>query len=189
MEPGTFLTPEQYLALERQDEWKNECLNGEMFAMPSVNAAHCMVVTNLVGELVLQLRSTPCRVYACRMRVCVKSRDFYAYPDIAVVNGQSRFLDEEKENLLNPGVIIEVVSPASEAYDRGRKFHMYQALQSLREYALVSSDRVHADLYTRQPDDRWILTSSDSLEDQLRLESIDARLKLADLYEKVDPAG
>jgi Uma2 family endonuclease len=186
---STFLTPEQYLEIERQDEWKNEYLNGEMFAMPRVGEAHCLMVTNLIGELRLQLRPTLCRIYASRMRVCVKSHGFYAYPDVVVVCGESRFLDDEKETLLNPDVIIEVVSPASEAYDRGRKFEMYQALESLREYVLVASDRVHVDLYVRQPDDRWMLTSADTMQDSLTLESVNAQLKLSGLYQNIELAG
>ena len=91
--------------------------------------------------------------------------------------------------LLNPGVIVEVLSPSTEAYDRGRKFDLYKGLSSLREYVLLAPDRVHVDLYTRQPDNRWILTSADVLDDSITLESIDVRLKLSDLYEKVDLAA
>jgi len=120
------------------------------------------------------------------MRVCVKPHGFYAYPDVVVVSGESRFLDDEKETLLNPDVIIEVVSPASEAYDHGRKFDLYKALESLRAYVLVASDRVHVDLYSRLPDGRWMLTSADSLDASLALESVNTQLKLSGLYENID---
>ncbi len=107
-------------------------------------------------------------------------------PTLSWSTAESRFLDDEKENLLNPDVIIEVLTPSSEAYDRGRKFEMYQALESLREYILVASDRVHVDLYARLPDGRWMLTSADSPDASLTLESINAQLELGGLYENVE---
>jgi Uma2 family endonuclease len=98
-------------------------------------------------------------------------------------------VDERRDILLNPSLLVEVLSPSTEAFDRGRKFEHYQSIESLGEYLLVASDRVHADLYTRQPDGRWLLTSADRLEDSLDLESVGCRLALADLYEKVDLPG
>jgi Uma2 family endonuclease len=110
----------------------------------------------------------------------------YAYPDVVAVCGEPRFLDDQDDTLLNPGLIVEVLSPSTEACDRGRKFEHYKSIESLREYLLVASDRMHADLYTRQPDGRWLLTSADKLEDSLTLESVGAEVALADLYEKVE---
>lgn len=95
-------------------------------------------------------------------------------------------LDNQFDTLLNPTLLIEVLSPSTEAYDRGRKFEKYQTIESLREYLLVASDRVHADLFTRQADGRWLLTSATRLEDSLELESVGCSLTLASLYEKVD---
>ncbi len=110
----------------------------------------------------------------------------YTYPDVTAVCGEPQFLDGTRDTLLNPTLIVEALSPSTEAYDRGRKFEHYKTLASLREYVLLSTDRVHADVYTRQPDNRWLLTSAGSLQDSLHLESIDVRLLLADLYEKVE---
>jgi Uma2 family endonuclease len=123
------------------------------------------------------------------MRVRVPATGLQTYPDVIALCGEPRFLDEQRDTLLNPGLIVEVLSPSTEAYDRGRKFEQFQAIESLREYLLVATDRVHADLYTRQADSRWMLTSADKLDDSLTLESVDARLLLADLYEKVELAG
>jgi len=184
--PKTFLTPEQYLEIERQAERKSEYFNGEMFAMAGAKEAHNLLVANLVGRLHEQLRSRPCRVYPSDMRVRVSATGLYTYPDVIAVCGQPRFLDDQKDTLLNPDLIVEVLSPSTEACDRGRKFEQYKSLESLREYLLVASDRVHADLYARHTDGRWLLTSADRMEDSLALESVGAQLTLADLYEKVE---
>jgi Uma2 family endonuclease len=110
----------------------------------------------------------------------------YTYPDIIVVCGEPRLQDGHFDTLLNPTLIIEVLSPSTETYDRGKKFDHYKTLESLREYLLISSDRIHADLFTRRSDDRWLLSSADGLESSLDLESIGCHLALVDLYEKVD---
>jgi Uma2 family endonuclease len=156
-----------------------------MFAMAGAPEAHNMLVSNAVGELRQQFRLRSCRVYPSDMRVRVNSAN-YTYPDVVAVCGDRQFADNRTDTLLNPALLIEVPSPSTEAYDRGRKFEQYKAIQSLREYLLITSDRIHTDLYTRMADGRWILTSADSLEDSLRLESVDAHLTLADLYEKVE---
>lgn len=185
-QPKTFLTPEQYLEIERKAERKSEYYNGEMFLMAGAKEAHNLLVANLVRDLGQQFRSRPCRVYPSDMRVRVSPTGLYTYPDVIAVCGQPRFLDDQKDTLLNPEVTIEVLSLSTEAYDRGRKFEQYKSLESLREYLLVASDRVHVDLYTRQTDGRWLLTSADRMDDSLALELVGAQLTLADLYEKVD---
>ena len=123
------------------------------------------------------------------MRVRVSATGLNAYPDVIAVCRKPRFLDGQQDTLLNPDLVIEVLSLSTEAYDRGRKFEQYKAIESLHEYLLVASDRVHADLYTRQVDGRWLLTSADRMEDSLVLESVGAQLTMADLYEKVELSG
>jgi len=184
----TLLTPEQYLEAERESEERHEYLDGEVRVMPGANEAHCLLEVNVASELGRQVRSTPCRVFLVQMRVRVKP-EFYTYPDVLVVSGEPRFLDDQKDTLLNPQLIVEVLSPSTEAYDRGRKFEQYKAIESLREYLLVASDRMHADLYARQADGRWILSSADSLDESLTIESIGVHLRLSELYEKVELAA
>ncbi|HUK16507.1 MAG TPA: Uma2 family endonuclease [Bryobacteraceae bacterium] len=184
-QPKSFITPEQYLEIERAAECKSEYFNGEMFAMAGAVRTHNLLVTNAVAELRQQLRGRPCEVYPSDMRVRVSSTGLYTYPDALVVCGEPVFLDRREDTLLNPALIVEVLSPSTEAYDRGRKFEHYQKIDSLRYYLLISSDRVHADLFTLQ-DGRWGLTPASGLDDTLELESIGCRLKLADLYEKVE---
>ena len=103
-----------------------------------------------------------------------------------MVCGEPKFLDETRDTLLNPSLIVEVLSPSTEFYDRVRKFEHYRSVESVSEYLLVSSVRVSAELYTRQSDGRWLLTTADRMEDSLDLQSVGVRLALADLYEKVD---
>jgi Uma2 family endonuclease len=142
-QPKSFLTPEQYLEIERPAERKSEYYNGEMFAMAGAKRAHNLLVTNLLAGLHRQLRSRPCEVYPSDMRVRVSATGLYTYPDIVAVCGEQQFLDDTEDTLLNPGLLVEVLSPSTEAYDRGRKFEQYKTLDSLREYMLVASERIH----------------------------------------------
>jgi len=185
-QPTTLLTPEQYLEIERQAEYKSEYYRGQMFAMAGARAPHNLLITNLVRELSQQLRKSPCQVYGSDMRGRVSATGLYTYPDVSVVCGEARFADDQLDNLLNPSVIAEVLSPSTEAYDRGRKFEHYRSIDSLAEYLLVSSDRMQVELFARQADGHWLLTAASGPEDAIELRSIDCRLALRDLYEKVE---
>jgi Uma2 family endonuclease len=184
-QPKTFLTPEQYLAIEREAPYKSEYFEGEMFAMSGVRRGHDLIAANVVAELRNAFRSRSCIVHTSDMRVQT-AVNHYCYPDSSAVCGEARYLDKEVDTLLNPNLIVEVLSPSTEAYDRGRKFELYQAIASFTEYLLLASDRVHADLYVRQPNGLWLRSSFSELEDVLTIESVGCRLKLADLYEKVE---
>ena len=191
----SYLTPEQYLEIERKAEVKSEYYQGEMFAMSGARAPHILITTNAVRELSQQLRRRPCNVYSSELRVCVTPAGLFTYPDVVVVCGEPKFLDNTFDTLLNPNVIIEVLSESTEAYDRGQKFELYRSLESLAEYLLISSQRVSAELFTRQPDGTWNLSAKNRLEEAIELKSVNCRLALADLYEKVEfsqpqsPAG
>ena len=184
----TFLTPEQYLEIERKAEFKSEYYNGEMFAMSGARAGHNSLVWNLVSGLGSQLRGGPCRGYSNDMRVRVSATGLYTYPDLVIVCGEPQFLDETRDTLLNPTLIVEVLSPSTESYDRGRKFDHYQSVPSLQQYVLVSADRMHVDWYTRQVKAPWLYASAGKPEESIDLDSIGCRLQLADLYEGVDLA-
>src|SRR6266496_1463986 len=180
----TLLTPEQYLEIERKAEFKSEYFQGEMFAMAGAGSAHNLIKGDVMYSLNHQLRARNCFVYNSDMRLRVSPTGLYTYPDVQVVCGEQQFLDAHRDSLLNPSVIVEVLSPSTEAYDRGRKFEHYRKLESLREYLLISSDRVSAHLYVRQPDGEWAVTVAVNPEDTIDLRSIDCRLKLADVYLK-----
>ena len=185
-QPKTHLTPEQYLEIERKAEFKSEYFQGEMFAMSGAREPHILIVANAVASLHQQLRRGPCRPLSNDMRVRVTPTGLYTYPDVVIVCAKPQFADDTFDTLLNPTVIIEVLSESTEAYDRGRKFEHYRPLESLAEYLLVSSERVSVERYTRQPDSSWNYIAKASLEDSLDLPSVGCHLALADLYEKVD---
>lgn len=184
-QPKPSLTPEDYLALERQAETKSEYLDGEMFAMMGGSLKHSLIVGNLVRELGSQLKKRPCQVFPSDLRVHTPATGLYTYPDVIVVCGEPRLQDEHQDTLLNPTVIIEVLSPTTEAYDRGKKFEHYRSIESLVEYLLVSQNEPHVEHYLRQDDNRWLFTETASLEASLGLPSIQCELALAEVYEKV----
>ena len=184
-----FITAADYLALERQAETKSEYLNGRIYAMSGASRNHNRITVNLTSTLHAQLKRKPCEPFSGDMRVKVKPTGLYTYPDVVVVCGQAQFDDSQRDTLLNPTLIVEVLSDSTEAYDRGRKFEHYRKLESLMEYVLIAQHRPHVESYRRQPDQRWVLTESDGLESSLRLDAIDCELALAEIYDKVGFAG
>ena len=189
LQPKPYLSPEDYLALERRAEFKSEYFDGEIFAMAGASEPHNLIVANTLSEIRQQLKKRPCRAYANDMRVKVSPTGLFTYPDVIVVCGQARFDDSQRDTLLNPTLIVEVLSGSTEAYDRGRKFEHYRKLESLMEYVLIAQHRPHVESYRRQPDQRWVLTESDGLESSLRLDAIDCELALAEIYDKVEFPG
>jgi Uma2 family endonuclease len=181
-------TPEQYLALERNSSIRHEYHNGSIFAMSGASRAHNLIALNLGGELRAQLRDRPCEAYVSDMRVLVARTGLYTYPNVVVVCGERQFQDGEVDTLLDPTLVIEVLSPATEAYDRGKKFAHYRRLESLREYVLVTQNQVRVERYTRQGDE-WLLSELSSLEDSLRLASIDCTISLREVYARVEFSG
>jgi Uma2 family endonuclease len=184
-QPKTFLSPAEYLELERRAEFKSEYYEGEMFAMAGASRRHAVISTNLIGELRQQLKPRPCEAYSSDLRLRI-TPDLYTYPDVLVVCGEPQFADDQKDTLLNPTLIIEVLSESTRDYDRGRKFQHYRTLPSLAEYLTVDQDEPHVEHWTRQPENRWLLAEFAGLEPGIRLASIDCVLPLAEIYDKVD---
>jgi Uma2 family endonuclease len=178
-------TPEQYLALERQAECKSEYFDGEIFAMAGASREHNLIVGNLIRELGTQLKRRPCELYPSDMRVRVTKTGLYTYPDAVVVCGEPQFEDEHGDTLLNPTLIVEVLSPTTEASVRGDKSAHYRRLESLQEYVLIAQDRVRMERYARQPDGQWLLLETTHLGDTVQLASIGCHLALAEVYDKV----
>ena len=182
----TYLTPEQYLEIERKAESKSEYYQGEMFAMAGARYAHIKIVANAMRDLGQQLRHGNCEPLSNDLRVRVTPTGLYTYPDVVIVCGKPQFLDDTLDTLLNPTVIIEVLSESTEVYDRTRKFEQYRTLESLSAYLMISSLRVSVERYLRQADGSWNFIAKTSLEDAIDLPSVGCRLLLAELYENVD---
>jgi Uma2 family endonuclease len=187
-QPKPSLSPEEYLAIDRQAEIRSEYLDGEMFAMAGGSRAHNLIVTNIVRELSLHLKKRPCEVYSGDQRVRIPEID-YTYPDVVVACGEPRFEDEHLDTLLNPVLIVEVLSPTTEAYDRGKKFQLSQEIESLAEYVLVAQDQHRVERFLRQDGNEWLLTTITGLESTVSLTSIQCALPLAEVYDKVEIGG
>ena len=186
-QPKTYLTPEEYLDIERQNEYKSEYIDGEMVAMVGASRRHNIITFNLAGELHRQLEGRPCEGYVNDMRVRIVSKREYAYtyPDVAVVCGEPQFEDGHLDTLLNPTVLIEVLSESTELYDRGKKFGLYRTIESLAEYVLVTQDECKVEQYVKQSDGRWLLSDHRSLDDVLELASVQCSLGLREVYAKI----
>ena len=180
----TYFTPEEYIALERKAEYKSEYFDGHIIAMSGASSKHNLITGDIFYGLYPQLIGHGCEIFTSDMRVRPSLGDAYFYPDVVVVCGEPEFEDDTFDTLLNPIVIVEVLSPSTEAYDRGEKFARYKHLTSLQEYVLVSQDKVSVE-HHRRHGTRWVLSHYRALEDVLRLPSIGCELPLRDIYARV----
>ena len=181
----TLLTPDEYLIKEREAEFKSEFRDGHIIAMPGASRQHNLISGNIFGELYMQLLNRKCEVYVNDMRVKVCNSGLYTYPDVVVVCDEPRFEDAHVDTLLNPTVIVEVLSTSTEVYDRNEKFLSYQTLESLQEYILVSQKNVSVEQYIFQRDN-WSMNVFSSLDDLLHIVSIECTLTVKAIYAKVD---
>ncbi|GAB4275012.1 MAG: Uma2 family endonuclease [Methylomicrobium sp.] len=180
----THYTPEEYLQLERNALYKSEFVDGRIYAMTGASRTHNLITINIAREISNQLKNRPCEAYINDMRVKAETARSYHYPDIAIVCGEPAFEDAQTDTLTNPTVIIEVLSPSTEAYDRGAKFMHYRQIESLREYLLISQERPSIERYVRQHE-AWLLTEATGLDASVHLDTIDCVLRLEEVYDKV----
>ena len=174
-----------YLAFERASELRHELIDGEIYEMTGASREHNLISLNIGGALNNQLRKQPCEVYASDMRVKTSATG-YSYPDVVVVCGEPVLEDSHGDTLLNPTVVIEILSPSTERYDRGAKFQQYRALASLQTYILVSQESPRIEMYTRQSDGVWVLSEmADLANGVLEIAIIGCTLSLADIYARV----
>lgn len=182
--PQTQLTPEEYITFERKAPFKNEFINGRIVAMSGASRAHNRITGDVFNTISNQLMGRDCETFIGDMRVKAGETASYFYPDVVVVCNEPRFEDNVFDTLLNPIIIVEVLSPSTEADDRGEKFDHYQQLVSLQEYILISQDKVRVEHYLRR-ETQWIPTEFRTLTDVLPLISIDCALPLQDIYRRV----
>ena len=183
--PKPYITAEEYLHRELKAEFRSDYFRGEIFAMAGASANHNLIVGNCVRTLGQQLKKKPCRVYPSDLKLRIEATGLYTYPDVSVVCGEPQLETNGGDVLLNPVVLIEVLSDSTEAYDRGKKFEHYRTIPSLKHYVLVAQDRHSIDCFTHTPDGSWVLTSCQSLEQSISLDSIDCEIVAADAYDKV----
>ena len=184
-QPQLHVTPEEFLTHERLATTKSEYRDGEVVAMSGASYWHNVIVANVVASLHGQLRDKPCAVLPTDMRVWIEDARRHVYPDVTVVCGEPRFTDEELDTIVNPTLIVEVLSKSTKDYDRGDKFMFYRSLPSFKEYLLAAQNRPYLEHHIRQDNGSWLLSEHHGLQGGLMLESIGCRLELAMIYEKV----
>lgn len=183
--PKPIYNAEQYLALEEPADYRSQFYNGEIFAMAGASRRHNVAAGNIYANLHFQLRNRPCEIYQNDMRVKI-SPNLYTYPDIVIVCGEPQIEQKHGENLLNPLIIIEVLSPSTEKFDRGEKARLYRLMPSLEEYILISQDTMQVEHYIRQNNGGWLLTELSTPSDVLELPAISCQVSLSDIYAKID---
>ena len=184
--PKTRCTAEQYLSIERAAQFRSEFFRGEMFAMVGASRKHNLITVNVASELHRQFKDRKCEIYQSDMRVKVNATGLYTYPDVVATCDEPRFEDDKVDTLLNPKVIVEVLSPSTELWDRGKKFKHYRNIPSLREYVLISQDHVLIERFAINVDGEWALRDYRTHEDILVLDSISCELRLSDVYARID---
>jgi Uma2 family endonuclease len=185
-QPKATVSEKEYLVYERASLIKHEFYRGHIYAMSGATERHNLIAGNTFASLHGQLRRKACRVYPSDMRVKVLRTGLNTYPDIAVVCGPSQFTDATRDTITNPVVIIEVLSPSTERYDRGMKFQHYRTIDSLQDYILIAQDQYYVEHYIRQQNGQWLLQETANLSEEAYIQSIECRLQLEDIYEKVD---
>ncbi len=183
--PHTLLRPEEYLANERSAEHKSEYVDGEAVAMAGASYAHNLIVANVVGTLWGRMRGTPCAVMPSDLKVKASTKIYY--PDVTVLCGEPLFLDDQQDVLLNPSLIVEVLSESTKNFDRGEKFMRYRLIESLQDYVLVAQSETHVEHFRREKE-LWVLAETRDPDDRVAIESIGCELPLADVYDRVAQA-
>ncbi len=184
--PKRFFTPQEYLALEEKAEYKSQYVAGEIFAMAGAEPWHVEIAGNIAGELRNLFRGKSCKVYGADMRVRVDVGDLWTYPDVSALCGTPRFdSSSNPRSLLNPQVIFEVLSPSTEAFDRGDKFARYRRIESLTDYVLVASDQMRVEHYVRQAGAAWTLNEYSDPADCVPLVAVGCELPLEEIYYRV----
>ena len=185
--PKRFFTPEEYLELEGPAEYKSQYVAGEIFAMAGAKPAHDKITSNILAGLHRRFRDRGCDVFTSDIRVGVRAGEMYTYPDISALCGDPMFeaVGAAPPSLLNPQAIFEVLSPSTEAFDRGEKFARYRRLDSLTDYVLVSAVTMRVEHHHLQDSGVWAYDDYNHPENILKLASIDCELPLGEIYERV----
>ena len=178
-----------YLKWERRQDYKHEYVDGDVFAMAGASARHNSILANLIGNIQPFLKGKTCRVYPSDLRVFVKSKESFFYPDASIICGEPELADEFdsiKDTVKNPAVIFEILSPSTENYDLGKKFFFYMQITSLKEYITIDSAKMHIRVGRRQHDNSWTFEELTNKDDSLSIQTIQQQILLSDIYEAVN---
>jgi Uma2 family endonuclease len=184
--PKPIISEKEYLEEERKALHKSEFYKGEIFAMAGATKAHNKIVASTIAAIGLHLKGKRCSFFPSDLRVYNPKNSLYTYPDVSIVCEEEEYLDEEFDTLLNPTVLIEVLSPSTENYDRGIKFKLYRSIPSVKNYILISSTEYAAEVYTRIENDEWRLNTANGKDASIYISAIDYELSLADVYSQVE---
>ncbi len=180
-----YISPEEYLAEERKGTEKHEYYRGEIFAMSGASKEHNEVYSNVFTDIGYKLKGKGCKPYGSDFRVHIPKNTLYTYPDIIIVCGKPELTDEKSDTLTNPSVIIELLSKSTRNYDKGEKFTLYRDIDSLKEYILIDTEKIHVEKHVRQADNSWQLTDYKQMKNSFTIESVQISLSLKDVYEGV----
>jgi Uma2 family endonuclease len=180
-----YVSQEAYLAMERASEEKHEYYKGEVIAMSGASWEHNVIVKNINTIVLPFLKEKPCDMFGSDLRIHIPENTLYTYPDFSIICGKPETTDEEKDTVVKPSVIIEILSPSTKDYDRGTKFHLYRSIKTLQEYILIDSTSICVEIYKHHPDNSWQLTEFKQLSDNFFISTIGLTLQLKDIYEDV----
>ncbi len=181
----TKLTVAEYLAFERASESKHEFFDGELFAMTGGTPAHSLIASNFIREAGNALKDRPCVVYTSDLRIKVNATGLYTYPDVTIVCGEQKFDDDQSDTLINPTIVVEVLSKSTASYDRGPKSKHFRKIDSLQALILIEQDSPAVEVYRRQTDGNWILSEATELTDSIAILPIGIFIPLAEIYRNV----
>jgi len=176
-------TIEEYLELEKESDLKHEYYRGEIFAMSGPKVQHNIIAGNIFGDLKNKLKGSRCRPFSSDQRIHIPSNTLFTYPDISVVCGEINTLNNDKWNILNPCVLIEILSPSTRSYDRGETFWFYRAIQTLKEYVIVDSENIQLEIFRVNERGHWELEEYTNTRDKLFIKTIDVYIELTEIYE------
>ena len=181
-----YMSVKNYLAFDRESDIKHEYADQKIYAMAGASENHNLICTSTTFSLYGQTRNRPCKIYQSDMRVQAANAESYRYPDITIVCGEAQFFDAELDTLVNPTVLIEVLSKSSSERDHITKAWEYRQITSLQDYLIIAPDKAQIEWYHRQKDNTWLISSIVGLTETIYLDAIDCTLALEDIYEKID---
>jgi Uma2 family endonuclease len=181
-----YYSPEEYLRMEEHAEYKSEYIFGEIYAMVGGTGEHSSISSNVISELGVLLRGKPCRVYNSDLRIMAMEHGIYSYADALVICGEPDYVLGRRDTITNPILIVEVLSPSTENYDRGKKFEIYRSIPTLQSYLLVDQSRIYVEHHRKVANNNWLMESYTDINQYVPIPAIDVTIAIANLYDKIE---